>query len=287
MGRQRVHSKPSLAKFFKERRMTGARMDTLARLRGSIERIETHSDTYAPDRVALGHADVDATLQGGLARGTMHEVFAEGRYSAAATGFVAGLAHRVSAQRPLLWVRQDFAERECGTLAMNGWREFGLDPRLVVVVRAPDVDMALRATADALACDALGSVVLETFGDTKAFDRVVSRKLTLAARGSGVTCLVLRTAGVPAPSTAETRWIIRSAHSPPFRPWEAWGSPVLDVQLVRNRHGQGGQWIMEWKCDDGVFREAGFQAAAHSQPVAAAPADRSHPAATGTQRRAG
>ena len=47
----------------------------------------------APDRVALGHAEADATLQGGLALGAMHEVFAEAaRQSAAATGFVAGLA---------------------------------------------------------------------------------------------------------------------------------------------------------------------------------------------------
>ena len=40
---------------------------------------------------ALGHAEADATLQGGLALGAVHEVFAEGRQSAAATGFVAGL----------------------------------------------------------------------------------------------------------------------------------------------------------------------------------------------------
>ena len=47
-------------------------------------------------RVALGHAEADATLQGGLAVGAVHEVFAEaGRQSAAATGFVAGLAGRV------------------------------------------------------------------------------------------------------------------------------------------------------------------------------------------------
>jgi protein ImuA len=267
---------------FEERRMTGARMTTLAQLRGSIERIETHSDTYAPDRVSLGHAEADAALQGGLARGTMHEVFAEGRHSAAATGFVAGLAHRVSAKRPLLWIRQDFSERECGALAMSGWRELGLDPRLLVTVRAPDVETALRTTADALACDALGSVVLETWGDSKQFDLVASRKLTLAARGSGVTCLLLRTAGVPASNTAETRWIIRSAHSPPFRPWQSWGAPMLDVQLVRNRHGPNGQWIMEWKCDECVFRDT----SAHPQPVAAASANRSHQTSARAQRRA-
>ena len=70
---------------------------------------------YRRDRVPLGHADADATLQGGLALGAVHEVFAEaGRQSAAATGFVAGLAGRVAARRPVVWVRQDFTEIESG-----------------------------------------------------------------------------------------------------------------------------------------------------------------------------
>jgi protein ImuA len=261
--------------------MTGARMNTLAALRGSIERIETH-DATAPDRISLGHADADAALQGGLALGAVHEVFAEGRHSAPATGFIAGLARRVSARLPLLWVRQDFTEVESGALSMSGWSELGLDPRLVVTVRAPDVDTALRTTADALACDALGAVVLEIWGETRQFDLVASRKLTLAARMSGVTGLLLRVAAAPSPSTAETRWIVRAAHSPPRL--EAWGAPMLDTQLVRNRHGPNGHWIMEWKCDECLFREA----PAHPQPVAAAPADRPHQAATFTrQRRAG
>ena len=71
--------------------MTGARTNTLANLRGNIERIETHGDAYSPRKVALGHAEADATLQGGLALGAMHEVFAEaGRQSAVATGFCRG-----------------------------------------------------------------------------------------------------------------------------------------------------------------------------------------------------
>ena len=147
----------------------------------------------------------------------MHEVFAEGRQSAAATGFIAGLARRVTARRPLLWVRQDFTEIESGALSMSGWSELGLDPRLLVTVRAPDVETALRTTADALACDALGAVVLEIWGETRQFDLVASRKLTLAARMSGVTGLLLRLAAAPMPSTAETRWIVRAAHSPPRR----------------------------------------------------------------------
>jgi protein ImuA len=271
--------------------MTGARMSTLATLRGSIEHIEAHGDAYLPDRVALGHADADATLQGGLALGAMHEVFTEaGRQSAAATGFVAGLAGRAAARRPMVWVRQDFAEIESGALSMSGLVELGLDPRVLVTVRAADVDTALKTAADALACDALGVVVLEVWGEARQLDLVTSRKLTLAAQASGVTGLLLRVAAEPSPSTAETRWIVRaahsppSAHSPPAAPWSAWGAPVFDAQLVRNRHGPVGRWIMEWKCDERLFEKP----AAYPQPVAAAPAHRPYqtPALAG-HRRAG
>ena len=268
--------------------MTGARTSTLATLRGSIERIEAPTDAVALSRVALGHADADATLHGGLALAAVHEVFAEGRQSAAATGFIAGLAGlvglagRVTSRRPLVWVRQDFTEIESGALSMGGLAELGLDPRLVVTVRAADVDTALRTAADALACDAVGVVVLEVWGQARQLDLVASRKLTLAAQASGVTGLLLRVGAEPMPSTAETRWIVRAAHSPPGNPWTAWGAPVFDAELVRNRHGPVGRWIMEWKCDECLFSEP----AAYPQPVAAAPAHRPHQAPK-LQRRAG
>ena len=65
---------------------------------------------------------------------------------------------------------------------MAGFAELGLDPRRIVVVRAPDAESALRASADALACNALGAVVTEFWGETRAFDLVAARKLTLARR---------------------------------------------------------------------------------------------------------
>src|SRR3981189_1837626 len=119
--------------------MTGARTSTLATLRGSIERIEAPGDACTPGRVALGHADADATLQGGLAVGAMHEVFAEaGRQSAAATGFVAALAGRAAARRPLVWVRQDFTEIGSGAVSMSGLADDGLHPRVLAHVRGAD-----------------------------------------------------------------------------------------------------------------------------------------------------
>jgi protein ImuA len=261
-----------------------ARMSALAALRGQIERIETAEAAHHRDRVALGHPEADHALQGGLARAAIHEVFCEGRQGTAATGFVTGLAGRVTARRPLLWVRQDFSAMEAGALSMSGFAELGLDPRRVVMVRAADVESALRTSADALACDALGAVVLELWGETRQFDLVASRKLTLAAQASGVTGLLLRMAAQPLPSTAETRWMLRAAHSPPGAMWSAWGAPRFDAELVRNRHGPVGRWIMEWKCDECLFSEP----SSYSQPVAATPAHRSHQAGVfGKQRRAG
>jgi protein ImuA len=255
--------------------MLSARTNTLASLRGSIARIETSGDVRGLDKVALGHKAADALLRGGLAVAAVHEVFAEGHQGAAATGFVAGIAARISSRKPLVWVRQDFAEVESGALSPSGLVELGLDPRCLVTVRAADVESALRSTADALACDALGAVVLEVFGDPRQLDLVASRKLTLSAQASGVTALLLRLGATLAPSTAETRWIVRAAHSPPALPWNAWGAPLCDAQLVRNRHGPVGRWIMEWKCDECLFSEP----SAYPQPVAATPAHRPHPAA--------
>jgi protein ImuA len=196
----------------------------------------------------------------------------------------------------LVWVRQDFTEIESGALSMSGLAELGLDPRLLVTVRAADVDTALRTAADAFACDALGAVVLEVWGEARQLDLVASRKLTLAAQASGVTGLLLRVAAEPSPSTAETRWIVRAAHSPPAAhlvpaaplmpaaPWSAWGAPMFDAQLVRNRHGPVGRWIMEWKCDECLFSKP----AAYPQPVAAAPAHRPYQTpALAQQRRSG
>ena len=255
--------------------MSSARMSTLASLRDTIRRLEAQTMPQCAERVALGHAGADATLQGGLLRGVLHEVFAlETRQSASATGFVAGIAQRLAQQRPMLWVQQDFAEAEAGMLSMSGFVELGLDPRRLVLVRVPNAETALRAGADALACDALGAVVLELWGRAKAFDLVASRRLTLAAQSSGVPCVMFCTAAEPALSTAETRWVVRAARSLPGPTWEAWGAPVLDAELVRNRHGQTGRWIMEWNCDERIFHEP----AADSQPLVSALADRSHQA---------
>jgi protein ImuA len=248
------------------------RMQTLASLRGELARLETPDGGSRPARVALGHEAADASLKGGLVRGAVHEVFApQEAQGAAATGFTLGLVRRVtSSTRFALWIRQDFSALRTGELAMSGFSELGLDPRFVILVRAANAEMALRVAADGLACNAFGAVVTELWGATRSFDGVASRKLTLASQASGATGLMLRRAASPEVSTAETRWIVRGARSPPGPVWRAWGEPVFDAELVRNRHGPTGRWIMHWNSDDHLFHENDSLhqgQPAHSQPA--------------------
>jgi protein ImuA len=233
--------------------------DSLAR--AGLKRPDSHG------RVALGHAAVDACLKGGIGRDALHEFFpAAAGDEAAATGFAAGLAARVAAKKRVLWLTQDFAALEHGEVSALGFFELGLDPARFILLRAPDAVSVLRAAADALTSRAPGALVMEIPGTVKALDLAASRRLVLAANESCVTAFLLRCSAEPEPSAAETRWLVRAARSD-FKN-ENWGHPLFDAELVRNRHGPTGQWLMEWNSDDGLFR------AAYSGAVVSAVSDR-------------
>jgi protein ImuA len=222
-------------------------------------------------RVALGHFGVDSALPKGLLVGALHEVFAADPQSAAsASGFATALTLRAERTKKILWIRQDFSALEHGEMSGSGLLELGFDPRRLVMLRAANAADALRAATDVLACGALGAAIIEVIGTPKILDLVASRKLTLAAQAKGVMALLLRFNAPPQASSAETRWLVRSAASEDNHEW---GAPRFDVTLARNRHGQTGRWDMEWDCDDGLFR-APQERAAHSGAVVSAPADR-------------
>jgi protein ImuA len=227
-------------------------------------------------RIPLGHAAADLCLKGGLERGVLHEVFAGLGHEAAATGFATGLAARVGLGKRLLWIRQDFSAFEFGELSATGFLEFGIDPARLLLLCVGDAADGLRAANDALSCAALGAVVIEIPGRPKILDLMASRRLTLACAQKTVTAFLLRFGAEPDASTAQTRWLVRAAASPPQE--ENWGHPVFEAGLVRNRHGRTGQWVMEWSCDDGLFRQADRGA------VVSAPCDR--PAAAARQAAA-
>lgn len=235
----------------------------IAALRASLTRPGLEETSI---RIPLGHPAADLCLKGGLEPGVLHEVFAGLGHEAAATGFTAGLAARMAARKRLLWIRQDFSALEFGELSATGLLEFGIDPERMLLLRVADAADALRAANDALSCAALGAVVIEIAGTPKILDLMASRRLTLVCAQKSVTAFLLRFNAEPEASTAETRWLVRAAASPPQA--ENWGHPVFEAGLVRNRHGRTGEWVMEWNCDDDLFKEADRGA------VVSAPCDR-------------
>jgi protein ImuA len=189
------------------------------------------------------------------------------------------LALRLAPEKNLFWVQQAFSSALCGELSPAGFLELGFDPSRLVFLRAANPMHALRAAADVLSCKALGAVVLESWGEAGVFDLAASRKLTLVAAQSGAAMIHLRLAATPCTSTAETRWLIESAPSRGDL-----GHPVFSATLSRNRHGRTGRFLMEWSCDERIFREP-----AHPRAMAAVPADRplAAPQAESRFKRAG
>jgi len=235
-------------------------------------------------RVPVGIAEVDAALHGGVLKGALHEVYAAAGHEASATGFAVGLAARVAKGKPILWIRQDFAGLEFGEVAATGLLELGIDPSKFLILRVANAEDALRAASDALTCASLGAVVIEVVGEHKVLDLKASRRLTLGAAETNVTALMLRFNAMPDASSAETRWQIRAGRSKPDD--ENWGMPRFEAELLRNRHGRNGHWVMEWCCDDAIFWE-GRREAADRGAVVSAPRDRPAAAAMeGEERRA-
>jgi protein ImuA len=232
----------------------------LADLRRHLAEAALRSVPAAVGQVSFGVADLDGALGGGIARAALHEIYAPATADlAAATGFAVGLAIRAAGLRPILWVRQDVVDAETGRLHPPGLIELGLDPARVLLVRARDAEGVLRAGSEAARCSALGAVLIEPWGQPRRLDLTASRRLALAAEGSGATTLLLRAAVSPQPSAANTRWQVVGL---PSRALEANapGDPAFSVHLLRHRGGvTEREWRVEWNRDRQSFQESDVQ----------------------------
>ncbi|MCX5497686.1 hypothetical protein OSH11_23510 [Kaistia dalseonensis] len=232
---------------------------TLAALRRRVAAIEASGETEGREAariVGLDQGEVDAALGGGLACGALHEIHAAaGADNAAASGFAAALVLRAAPQdRPVIWIRQDYAERENGALHADGLAALGLDPARLILVKLRDPVAVLRAGIEVARCAALGAIIVEVWGEPKALDLTTQRRLVLAAEASGVTIFLLRPGAQPLPGSAETRWLVRAGPAAAL-PMNAPGHPTFDLTLLRHRHGPpGGPWRLEWNRDAQLFK---------------------------------
>ncbi|AEG47727.1 hypothetical protein Sphch_0024 [Sphingobium chlorophenolicum L-1] len=230
---------------------------TLIALKRHIASLEAVPASRPHARVRTGHAGFDAALDGGLARGRVHEFFGAAEEEGACAGLGLILARLAAGEAPLLWLRTAAAGRAGGLPYGPGLAALGVDPeRLVIGVMADDA-MLLRAAVDALRCPALGALLVELRGRAPLLDLTASRRLALAAEASGVTAFLLRVGGDPAPSAADTRWRVAAAPSP-LLPGEGPGMSAFDLHLLRRRAGRDGfDWRLVWDNGRGMFEESG------------------------------
>ncbi len=266
---------------------TAADIDRLRRTLWTLES-GLAGDCGAP--LPLGIPAIDGALGGGLNCGALHEIAAVAETATAATtGFALALTTRAAPlhgasrndesvsnlgrDRNLIWIAEDLSLAENGALYGPGLDGVGIAPERLITVAAACRRDVLWAMEEALRCRAVGVVIGEM--RPHGIDQVATRRLALAAAAGGTLGLILRAAPDGAPSAAATRWIIGTSPSASrVAGDDGVGPPRVIAQLVRNRRGHLGAWILEWNSV-----EQCFELATHSEPVAGTAFDRPHRAA--------
>ena len=190
----------------------------------------------------FGLAEIDDRLPGGgLAAGALHEVSGSPELAddASATIFLAGVLARTDG--PVIWCLR------WRDLFAPGLHLAGLHPDRVIHVEAGSDANVLLAMEESLRHAGLAGVV----GEIAKYSTTASKRLQLAAEGSGVPAFVFRRASRPEAAAegtaAVTRWRITAS------PSEELGIPSLArprwrVELERVRGGNPHSWIVEG-CD--------------------------------------
>ncbi|MDB6453012.1 ImuA family protein [Falsirhodobacter sp. 20TX0035] len=217
-------------------------ISALQDLRARIARLEGRG-VAAHGHLPFGLPALDDHLpQGGLALGCLHEV--AGRRSAdnaVAAAFIAGIAGRLPGH--VLWcapVQDIFAP---------GLEQAGLPPGRVIFVNAQDDRDVLACMEEGLRHGGLSTVVAEV----ESLTMTASRRLHLAAKGTGTTGMVLwrgaqaefSTFGQP--TAAMTRWCVSALPSAPL-PVPGVGRSRWRIELIRVRGGEPFQIEVEG-CD--------------------------------------
>ncbi len=207
----------------------------IAALRAQIAAMEGDGGR---DRGVLpfGVPDLDRRLQGGgLALGCLHEVAGGGNGAvdgAAACCFAAGIAARLPGQ--VLWCVTE------ADLFAPGLEQAGLGPDRVIHVEAGNDVSVLACMEEGLRHGGLAAVVAEV----ARMSMTASRRLHLAAKGSGTTGIALRrwrrqqdAHDFGQPTAAMTRWRVSVLPSTPL-PVPGVGRSRWLVELIRARAGE-------------------------------------------------
>ena len=206
----------------------------------------------------LGVGALDGALpEGGLAPDGLHEAAGASAADgpAAAAFLVALLARHVRAgeRGPVLVCQSRSGAARFGRLHGPGWRDLGLEPADLLILRARREKDVPWAMEEGLRCGALTAVLAEAEG----IPFVASRRLALAGAEGATPALLLRHDALGPASAALTRWRVTAlpGRADPFDEG-APGLPRWRLALVRARGGRPATCEVEWNRETGDFRVA-------------------------------
>lgn len=216
-------------------------------LRDRIAHLERSGRSRRHGGLALGIPEIDEYLpDAGLARGALHELVGAGpdlAHGAAAALFAAAVLTRVKG--PVLWVLK------ARDLFAPGLAAAGLQPDRLIYAETGDEKHVLPVVEDGLRHKGLAGVVAES----ARLGLTTSRRLQLAAEGSGVTAIVIhrwRGCGEPelGGTAAATRWRLTALPAAPLpRGVQGVGDSRWRLELLRCRGAEPALWIVE-ACDE-------------------------------------
>lgn len=178
--------------------------------------------------------------------GAIHEFLTEEQeYAAACGGFLAGLLKVLMQQGGIcLWINTS------RSLFPPALKSFGVDPDRIIFIDLQRKKDLLWVMEEALKCGSLAAVVAEI----EEISFAESRRLQLAVEKSRVTGFILRKNTQKLSATAcVARWKITPLPSKLEGKMPGLGFPRWNVELLKVRNGNPGEWIIEWK--EGMFTE--------------------------------
>jgi protein ImuA len=226
--------------------MAEAKRELIERLQKDILQWEGYKPPPAGTQDLVGLGPVEVAFPNGIfPLGTVHEMVCSNTEQATACGgFVSGLLSVLMQNGgACLWIGLS------GNLFPLALKPFGVEPDRVIFITLSKDKEVLWVMEEALKCARLAAVI----GELREMDFKQSRRLQLAVEQSHVTGFVLRNESAKMGSTAcSARWQIKPLPGEPIDGLPGLGFPRWQVELLRVRNGQPGNWVVEWS--DGKFR---------------------------------
>lgn len=220
--------------------MTETKQEIIDRLKQHILHQQGYKPAQTDEARITGLGEIEAAFPNGVfPTGMMHELICgQGEQAAACGGFLTGLlASLMNPQSVALWV----SVRR--TLFPPSLKAFGIEPHQFIFVDVAREKEVLWATEEALKCAGLAAVVAEL----RELSFAQSLRLQHAVEQSHVTGFVLRHDPERlTTTTCVSRWQITCLPSQPEQGLPGVGFPRWNVELLRVRNGQPGQWQVEW-----------------------------------------